>query len=86
MEDKTVIEVKVVAGARKAMIKNEGGILKIYLTAPAVDGKANKALIEILSERLGAAKRQIEITKGLQSRRKTITIYGKFDSIDLSKE
>ena len=85
MEDRTTMEVKVVAGARKAMIKKEGGLLKVYLTAPAVEGKANKALIEALAQLLRVAKRRIEITKGLQSRRKTITIYGKFDPIDLSE-
>ena len=86
MEDKTVIEIKVIPGARKAMIKEESGYWKVYLTAPPVEGKANKALIETLSDHLRVAKRHIEITKGLQSRRKTITIYGKFDPIDLLKE
>ena len=86
MEDRTVMEIKVVPGARKAMIKEENGLWKVYLTAPPAEGKANKFLIEFFSRRLGVPKRLIEITKGLHSRRKTISIYGKFDPTDLLKE
>ncbi len=72
-------EVKVVPGAKKNIIKEEAGILKVYLTAPAVDGKANKALIESLSEYFHVRKSQIEITKGLHSRYKTININDDFN-------
>jgi len=44
------------------------------LTAPAVEGKANRALIEFLAEHFGVKKAQISIIKGLQTRRKTINI------------
>ena len=47
---------------------------KIYLNAPAVDGKANKALIALLAEHFNVRKYQIEIIKGLKLRRKTINI------------
>ena len=68
------IAIKVIAGARKNFLKQEGELTKVYLTAPAVDGKANKALIEFLSEYFQVSKSQIEIIKGLKSRSKTITI------------
>jgi hypothetical protein len=68
------IDVKVIPGAKKNCIKSEGTSLKIYLTAPPVDGKANKALIELLAEHFSVKKAQITITKGLQSRHKTISI------------
>jgi len=68
------IDVKVIPGAKKNCIKSEGASLKIYLTAPPVDGKANKALIELLAEHFSVKKAQITITKGLQSRHKTINI------------
>ena len=47
---------------------------KIYLNAPAVDGKANKALIALLAEHFNVRKGQIEIIKGLKLRCKTISI------------
>ena len=71
-----IIEVKVVPSAKRAMIKKEPDFWKIYLTAPAVDGKANKALIEYISDYLGIKKKDVHIIKGLKSRYKTISILG----------
>ncbi len=68
------IDLKVVPGAKRNAFKQEGESIKIYLTAPAVDGKANKALIDFLAEHFCVKKAQISITKGLQSRHKTINI------------
>ncbi len=48
--------------------------LKIQLTAPPVDGKANDCLIRFLSESLSVAKAQIEIVGGASSRRKTVRL------------
>ena len=47
----------------------------IYLKAPAVDGKANRALKEFLSETFSIPKEDIQIIKGLKSPLKTINIY-----------
>jgi uncharacterized protein (TIGR00251 family) len=69
-----VIEVKVIPGARKNNIEESEGLYRVYLTAPPVDGKANKALINFLAEHFGRRKSEIEIIKGLKSRMKTIKI------------
>ncbi len=50
------------------------GTIKIRLTAPPVEGQANKALIEYLAEILDVAKSKIEIVAGLSGRDKLITI------------
>ncbi|MBF0522606.1 MAG: DUF167 domain-containing protein [Candidatus Omnitrophica bacterium] len=71
-----ILEIKVVPQAKKELIKEENGILKVYLMAPAVDGKANDALIVYLAEYFQVKKRDVQITKGLKSRHKTITILG----------
>jgi len=68
------IDIKVVPGAKKDLIKEENGQIKVYLTAPAVDGKANKGLISALSDHFGVKKRQLTIIKGLKSRQKTVNI------------
>ena len=68
------IDVKVIPGAKRILVKQEGALWKIYLNAPAVDGKANKALIALLAEHFMVQKGQIEIIKGLKSRHKTISI------------
>jgi uncharacterized protein (TIGR00251 family) len=68
------LEIKVVPGAKKNQIIEEQDKIKVYLTAPAVDGKANEALIEFLAENYKVKKYQIEIIKGLKSRNKIINI------------
>jgi len=68
------VEVKVIPGAQKNYIKGDGELLRIYLTSPAVDGRANKALIEFLANHFNVRKSQIEIVQGLRSRNKIIRI------------
>lgn len=68
------IEVKVIPNAKRNTISLEGQRYKVHLTAPAVDGKANEALIKFLAGQYEVRKNQIEITKGLKSRHKVIII------------
>lgn len=69
-----ILELKVIPNARKNYIKQEENRYKVYLTAPAVDGKANKKLIEFLSEYFQVGKRDISIKTGLKSRHKIVEI------------
>ena len=69
-----IINVKVIPSAKKNMIKEEKELFKVYLTVPATEGRANKALIELLAEYFSVKKRQVVITKGLHSRQKVINI------------
>ena len=71
-----IIKVKVIPSAKKNFIKKEGEILKVYLTAPAVDGKANEALVKSIAEHFSVRKSQVNIIKGLQYRQKIINIEG----------
>ncbi len=50
--------------------------LKVGVTAAPEGGKANKALVELLADRLGIKKRNIEIISGHTSRTKTVKITG----------
>lgn len=50
------------------------GALKIKLSAPPVDGEANKALQEFLAKLFKVAKSQVEIVSGLTGRNKTVRI------------
>ncbi len=70
------IYVRVIPQAKRAQIRQEDTGLKVYLTAPAVDGKANKALLAVLADFYGVRKSRIQIIKGLKSRDKTIMIEG----------
>lgn len=50
------------------------GCLKIRLGAPAVDGKANKALLAYLADLLSLRKSCLKLISGKTSRRKTISV------------
>jgi len=50
--------------------------LKLRLRAVAEDGKANAALIDLLSRALGVTKANIEIAGGARSRMKTVELRG----------
>lgn len=52
------------------------GVIKIHLTAPPVEGQANKALIKFLASILGVPPTNIEIITGQKSRDKLVTIIG----------
>ncbi len=50
--------------------------IKVKVTAPPVEGKANEALIRFLSKELGISPSSIEMIKGHHSREKTLRILG----------
>jgi len=54
----------------------EGKFLRIRLTAPPVEGKANEALIEFVARRLSIPKSCVHIRSGVSSRRKMIQVEG----------
>lgn len=65
---------KVIPGAKRNTWKEEASGIKVYLTAPAVDGKANEALIEFLAEKFHVRKSAVNLIRGLKSRHKTVSI------------
>ncbi|MEI6563611.1 MAG: DUF167 domain-containing protein [bacterium] len=72
-----IIRVHATPRASKSQIQGQhGDALKIRLQAPPVDGKANDALIEFLSETLGIPQRQITLLSGQTSRQKRVAIQG----------
>jgi uncharacterized protein (TIGR00251 family) len=76
--DGCTLAVRVHPGARKnAVTGTHADELKIALTAPPVDGKANEALIAFLAETLRLPRARIAIIAGLTNRSKTLRITGK---------
>lgn len=53
-----------------------GGELKLTITAPPIEGKANKAVITYLAKLFGVSKSCVSIVSGLQSRHKRCSIEG----------
>jgi uncharacterized protein YggU (UPF0235/DUF167 family) len=52
----------------------EDGSLLLYVRAPAVEGKANRAAIELLAGHYGVPKRAVRLTAGATSRFKRFEI------------
>lgn len=59
-------------------------LLKVWLTAPPVDGEANAALIAFLAEALKLPKASVEIIRGHTARQKCVRISG-IDEADARK-
>jgi hypothetical protein len=76
--DGCTLAVRVHPGARKNGVTGvHADAVKIALTTPPVDGKANEALIAFLAEALRLPRARIAIVAGLTSRSKTLRITGK---------
>lgn len=60
--------------SRNEVVGPHNGEIKIKLSAPPVDGKANEELIEFLSKIFSVPKRQITLLKGETNRHKTVEI------------
>ncbi len=63
------------ASANKVMGAHDGAV-KIALTAPPVEGAANKALVEFLAKVLGVPKGAVQIVSGETSRNKVVWVEG----------
>ena len=61
---------------RNAVVGELDGALKIALTAPPVDGRANDACVEFLAETLGLRRLAVDIVSGQNSRNKVICVSG----------
>lgn len=50
------------------------GLLKVYVTAPPVEGKANAAVIRVLAEHWGCRESRIRIVGGQRARDKLVEV------------
>jgi uncharacterized protein (TIGR00251 family) len=78
LELRTVIfAVRVQPRARKDEIAGEvGGVLKVRLRAPALEGRANEALVEFLAGVLNRSRAAVRILSGERSRMKRVEVRG----------
>ncbi|MFO7986499.1 MAG: DUF167 domain-containing protein [Desulfatiglandaceae bacterium] len=73
----TIINVKVLPRSSKnEVVGKDQNRYKIKLTAPALEGKANKALVQLMAKKLGLAKKDVRIVSGERSKHKSICIEG----------
>lgn len=70
-----LIRVKAVPGASRDEIAGViGDRLKVRVTAPPEDGKANKAICAVIARAAGVKAKQVTIEQGGSSARKTVRV------------
>ena len=79
-DDGIMLVIKVIPNSSKNELMNTETGLRLKITAPPVDNKANKFVVEFLSKRFKVPKTSIKIIRGDTSREKTI-----FISTDMNK-
>jgi uncharacterized protein (TIGR00251 family) len=69
-------------GSRKDSIAldEDGKTLVIHVTAPPEKGKANKAIVKLLSKQIGVGTSKIAIVRGSTSSTKTLRVEGMDDA------
>ncbi len=70
------INLKIIPNAKQTKIIAEGDGYKVYIPAPAVDGKANAYLIKFLAAHFKVRKSAVTLVRGETSRHKVVEIAG----------
>jgi uncharacterized protein YggU (UPF0235/DUF167 family) len=64
-------------GARTEEILDErGGALRVRVTAPALEGRANEALCRLIAKRARIGVRRVSIARGARAREKLVRVEG----------
>jgi uncharacterized protein (TIGR00251 family) len=61
---------------REAVGGRHGDALRVSVTAPPVEGKANAACAQALAEAFGVKRRDVELDPGARGRRKRVRLIG----------
>ena len=70
----TEITVRVTPKASRNAVEVDGGTIRVRVTAPPEDGKANEAVRKLLAKALGVAKTRLTLVRGATSREKVFRI------------
>ncbi|MBR3147988.1 MAG: DUF167 domain-containing protein [Alphaproteobacteria bacterium] len=69
-----IFNVRVTPHAKQNKIVETDGVLRVYTTVAPENGRANSAVVELLSEYFNVPKSRIKILKGLTGRDKVVAI------------
>lgn len=74
-EGTVTVSVHVQPGARRTEVAGlHGTSVKIRVAAPALEDRANEALLAFLAQRFGVARRDVSLAGGAKSRQKRVEI------------
>lgn len=72
-------------GAKRSEVAGlHGDRLKVRIAAPALDGRANEAVVAFVAEALGVPKRSVRIASGERSRDKVVAVAADCDAARLA--
>jgi len=69
-----LINVRVIPRAKKIRVDNFKDGLKVYISEPALEDRANKKLVQVLAKHFNTKKYNITIVKGEKQRDKVVEI------------
>ena len=73
-----IIRVRVIPNSKKSeVVGRVGSILRIKISAPAVEGKANSELCDFLADFFDVKRNTVFLRKGERGREKTLEITGR---------
>lgn len=78
-EDAPVIHLRVVVhpgAGRSGVVGQHGDALKVRVAAPPVEGRANRAVVELVADVLGVKAAQVGVESGESSRSKRLRVEG----------
>jgi uncharacterized protein (TIGR00251 family) len=61
---------------RDELVGMRDGVLVVRVTAPAIEGRANRTLCRLIARRVGVAPSRVTIVRGERSRDKLISVEG----------
>lgn len=69
------VRLRIVPNAKRSeIVGRHGEAIKIKVAAPALEGRANEALLEFLADALGVPRREVQLVGGEKSRDKVIEV------------
>ncbi len=72
------LRLRVQPGAKRTALltRMPGGEWKVAVSAPPVDGRANDAVVELMSDLLGVRRSQVTLVRGASARSKVVEVEG----------
>ena len=59
---------------REEVVANDDGLLTIYTKAPAIEGRANLAVVKLLAKYFGVALSKVKLIRGAASKYKVFEV------------
>jgi len=86
-KDGLYLNVHAQPGARRAQLRGlHGDAVKIAIGEVAQDGKANKAIVQVIAKAVNLPVSDVKITSGMTSRRKRVLLRGNSDTLKQNLE